>query len=481
MSIKTDFENGFMPIERAIRFINDFKNLDLENIEFETLKKLTIRYFPFIPILPVTVPFGELLYRARTIPYNQPPYENLCDFTPPAKKYQKNEFGRANKPFQTVFYCSTNMKVATMEVCKDYKNIINPKFEVGWVVIGVWKVIDYCGLLLSSLYNSDQVLNVREDIKSELILFQNKLNNTSDNKQSLPENTIAVTELLMKFFSDEFSKNNVINHNDYKISTVYADRIFSLPDNIFDGIRYPSVPMKYQGDNIVLSKNVYHNKLELVKTLFITCGLDFEIDDHIVTGILLEDEKIEGDKIVWKKETYKDNPEKNRSLTKEIDLKKLSKTFNDISNMDDRHSFKACIVLLKEILEKIIISFLVDHISQEDPILFNEINPKNKFSFSIRLGYHLGLLSEIEYEDLQIIKIIDDLYEDNPFDFQYDIENIEKQCLKLQIMKSKKTPAGLIEERTSREYFKINVTFLAILLNHKIEKIEHLINYDFKK
>jgi|AntAceMinimDraft_17_1070374.scaffolds.fasta_scaffold22833_2 hypothetical protein len=481
MSIKTDFENGFMPKERAIKFINDFQNLDFENIEFETLKKLTIRYFPYIPILPVTVPFGELLYRARTIPYNQYPYENLCDFTPPAKKYQKNEFGRANKPFQTVFYCSTNMKVAAMEVCKDYKNIINPKFEVGWVVIGVWKVIDYCGLLLSSLYNSDQVLNVREDIKSELILFQNKLNNTSDNKQSLPENTIAVTELLMKFFSDEFSKNNVINHNDYKISTAYTDRIFSLPDNIFDGIRYPSVPMKYQGDNIVLSKSAYQNKLELVKTLFITCGLDFEIDDHIVTGILLEDEKIEGDKIVWKKETYKHDPEKNRSIMKEIDLKKLSKTFNDISKMDDRHSFKACIFLLKEILEKMAISFLVDHISQEDPILFNEINPKKNFSFSIRLGYHLGLLSEIEYGDLQIIKIIDDLYEDNPFDFQYDNENIEKQCLRLQIIKSKKPPEGMIVERKSREYFKINVTFLATLLNYKIEKIEHLINYDFKK
>ena len=43
MSIKTDFENGFMPKERAIKFINDFQNLDFENIEFETLKKLGFR------------------------------------------------------------------------------------------------------------------------------------------------------------------------------------------------------------------------------------------------------------------------------------------------------------------------------------------------------------------------------------------------------------------------------------------------------
>lgn len=481
MSIQSDFENGFMPKEKAIKFINDFKNLDLENIEFETLKKITIRYFPFIPMLPVTVPFGELLYRARTIPYNQPPYENLCDFTPPAKKYQKNEFGRANKPFQTVFYCSTNMKVAAMEVCKDYKNIINPQFEVGWVVIGVWKVIDYCGLFLSNLYNSDQVLTVREDIKRELNLFQKKMNSTSENKQSLPENTIAVTELLMKFFSDEFSKNNIINHNDYKMSTIYADRLFSPSDNIFDGIRYPSVPMKYQGDNIVLCEGIFQNKLKLVETLYITCGLDFGTNDNIETRILLGSKKIKGDKILWEKDIYKHNPEQNRSLSKEIDLKKLTKIFYDISTMDDRHSFKACFFLLKEILEKMVISFLLDHISHNDPILFNEINPKKDFSFSIRLAYHLGLLSELEYEDLQIIKKIDDLYEDNPFDFQYDNEIIEEQCLKLQFIKSKKPPEGLIAQRTSREYLIINVTLLATLLNNKIEKIKHLTYYDFRK
>jgi len=46
MSIQSDFKNGFMPKERAIKFINNFKNLDLENIEFENLKKLTIKFIP---------------------------------------------------------------------------------------------------------------------------------------------------------------------------------------------------------------------------------------------------------------------------------------------------------------------------------------------------------------------------------------------------------------------------------------------------
>ena len=481
MSIQSDFKNGFMPKERAIKFINNFKNLDLENIEFENLKKLTIKYFPFIPILPVTVPFGELLYRARTIPYNQSPYENLCDFIPPSKKYQKNEFGRANKPFQTVFYCSTEMKVAAMEVCKDYKNIKRPQYEVGWVVIGVWKVIDYCGLLLSNLRYSDKPLSVRDDLATELSSYKNILNRTSENGQSLPENTIAVTNLLLKFFSDEFSKNSIINHNDYKISTVYADRIFSNPSNVFDGIRYPSVPMKYQGDNIVLSESAYQNKLELVNTLFITCGLDFKTDDHIVTGILLEAEKIKGEKIVWKKDIYKHNPEDIRSLTKEIDSKKLNKTFDDIFNMDDRHSFKACISILKDILEKMIISFLLNHISHDEPVLFDEIKPNKYFSFCIRLAFHLGLLSEIEYKDLQLVKDIDDLYEANPFDFQYNKGIIEELCLKFQFIKSKNPPKDMIAERSSREYFKINITFLATLLNIKIERIEHLIYYDFEK
>ena len=481
MSIQSDFDNGFMSKDRAIKFINNFKNLDLKNIEYDTLKELVIKYFPFIPIPPITLPFDTLLFRARTIPYNKPPYTNFSDFTPPSKKYQKNEFGRANKPFQPVFYCSTDMKVAAMEVCKDYKNIRNPQYEVGWVVVGIWKVIDYCGLQLSNLCYSDKALYVRDDIKAEVQSYKKILNKTAENGQSLPDNTKIVTELLMKFFSDEFSKNNIITHNDYKISTVYADRLFSNPTNIFDGIRYPSVPMKYKGDNIVLSESSYKNKLELVNTLFVTCGLDFEIDDHIVTGILLEDEKIEGDKIVWKKEIYKHNPEIKEKITKEMDSKKINKMFYDIFKKDDRHSFKACISILKEILEKMIISFLVDHISHDNPVLFNEINPESYFNFNINLAFHLGLLSEVEYEDLKLIKNINDLYEKNPLDFQFDKKDIQEKCLKLKFIKSKNPPKEIIENKSSREYFKINTTFLATLLNNKIEKIEHLIYYDFEK
>ena len=479
-NIKNDFENGFMPLDRAIKFIDEFKNLDLENIEFDVLKQLTIKYFPFIPMFPITVPYGSLLYRARAIPYNQPTYDKLADFKPPGKQYQKNEFGRANKPYQTLFYCSTEMKVAAMEVCQDYKNIRNPQFEVGWVVIGVWKVIDYCGLLLSNLCFSDDALSNRKDVQSELLSYQNQMKQNSQ-KHPLPENTIKVTELLLKFFSEEFSKNKINNHNDYKLSTAYADRLFSNKNvNIFDGLRYPSVPMKYLGDNIVLSENSYKNKLELVNTFFITCGIDFPTDDHIVTGILLEAEKIDGEKIVWKKEWYKYNPNELLSLTKEIYAKNINNSFNDIFKMDDRHSFRASVSLIKDILEKMIISFLVDHISNENPVLFNEIKPNKNFSFSVRLAYHLGLLSELEFNDLQIVNSIDELYEINSFEFSYEIEAIKEKCLNLQFLKSKNPPDDMLANRSARDFFKINITFLAALLNTKIEKIEHLSYYDFE-
>jgi hypothetical protein len=479
LSLETDFEKGFMPEERAIKFINEFKNLDLEKIDFDTLKDLTIKYFPFIPMFPVTIPYGTLLYRARTIPYNQPPYDKLADFKPPGKQYQKNEFGRANKPFQTVFYCSTEMKVAAMEVCKDYKNVQNPQFEVGWVVIGVWKVIDYCGLFLSNLCFSDEVLLNRKDIQTELSHYQKQMKQNSK-KNPLPDNTIKVTELLINFFSEEFSKNNIKNHNDYKLSTVYADRMFSNKNvNIFDGLRYPSVPMKYLGDNIVLSENSYKNKLELVNTFFITCGIDFPTDDHIVTGILLEAEKIDGEKIVWEKEWYKHNPDELLILTKEIDAKNINNSFNDIFKMDDRHSFRASVSLINDILEKMIISFLVDHISNDNPVLFEEIKPEKNFSFSVRLAYHLGLLSELEFNDLQIVNSIDELYDINSFEFSYEIEAIKTKCFKLQFLKSKKPPDDMLANRSARDFFKINITFLAALLNTKIEKIEHLDYYDF--
>ena len=480
MSIQSDFDNGFMPLERAIKFIDEFKNLDLERINFETLKELTIKYFPFIPMFPITVPYGTLLYRARPILKDETLYSKISDFTPPSKKYRKNIFGRANKPFQTVFYCSTEMKVAALEVCKDYKNVKNPQFEVSWVVIGVWRVIDYCGLLLSNLSFSDEVLSNRKDIQTELLSYQNQMKQNSK-KHPLPENTIKVTELLLKFFSEEFSKNDIKSHTDYKLSTVYADRMFSNKNiNIFDGLRYPSVPMKYKGDNIVLSENSYKNKLELVNTLFLTCGIDFKTDDHIVTGILLGSEKIDGEKIVWQKERYKHNPDDLLSLTKEIDGKTINSAFNDIFKMDDRHSFKGSVSLIKNILEKMIISFLVDHISNENPVLFNEIKPNKSYSFFVKLAYHLGLLSELEYSDLQIVNSIDELYEIISFEFSYEIEAIQEKCLQLQFLKSKNPPDEMLENKSARDFFKINITFITALLNTKIEKINHLGYYDFE-
>jgi hypothetical protein len=60
------------------------------------------------------------------------------------------------------------------------------------------------------------------------------------------------------FISEQFARLKT-SHHDYKISAAYTNLVLASPG--IDGIAYPSVQTKYQGQNIVLPPNVVDDKL----------------------------------------------------------------------------------------------------------------------------------------------------------------------------------------------------------------------------
>ena len=73
----------------------------------------------------------------------------------------------------------------------------------------------------------------------------------------------------------------------------------------FDGINYPSVAMKYKGDNQAIFIESADTKLEFTNALNVICGnVDFQ-NGEFTTGIHNEAESIVNGEITWKREIYR--------------------------------------------------------------------------------------------------------------------------------------------------------------------------------
>ena len=75
----------------------------------------------------------------------------------------------------------------------------------------------------------------------------------------------------MHFFCEEFIKENIITPNDYKYSALYAHYIEEQLGSFYDGINYPSVACKYDGDNQAIFLRSANLKLKQVGCMEILC------------------------------------------------------------------------------------------------------------------------------------------------------------------------------------------------------------------
>ena len=94
-----------------------------------------------------------------------------------------------------------------------------------------------------------------------------------------------MSDLILEFFCDEFSKNEIKSSYDYKFSVWYMWKLKRMNElippeltaNKFDGIVYPGVAMGYVGDNIALIADDLDNKIKFKTAFELLCTeFDFE-------------------------------------------------------------------------------------------------------------------------------------------------------------------------------------------------------------
>lgn len=272
-----DFESRFLPFNNVFKFIADLKSIDLTKIELSDLDNLIDEQFHLIPFTLGNINKGKELIRAR-VNENNKQFTNIRELgMPPIEKITK--YGRANSPKERIFYSSQNRKLACGEVLQDLKYLSNPVTETRIVTISVWEIIS--NLNLATIYYSPEVIKYRKDVENFKKGNQDLMNKTS----KLNENTIKTNDLITEFFCDEFAKDNIKHTDEYKFSVLYTNRLregnqFIAPEfakHKFDGILYPSVAMKYKGDNIALFDFELDTKIKF-KTAYEVVCLDFDFD-----------------------------------------------------------------------------------------------------------------------------------------------------------------------------------------------------------
>lgn len=285
--------NRLPEIDKIETSIKELKQLDLSKISVEDLK---IRLNNSFPILN----FGEVVWDSRYHVFRVrrnfgndfTPYNNLCNIgLPPA---DKTPFGRANNEFDPIFYGSHEGDLALFECCQNIFE--HDRFEPQNFTMGVWKVKTNETLRLVPIIDSEEVQNVRTDMRNI-----NELSEKQHNEWLTSKKVIEASKIIRKFFADQFAKSGIKSTNDYKISAFFAQTIKDMNKISavkFDGILYPSIAYRFRGDNVAIFPSSLH-KLEPLKC-FSIISYNFDFDKGtLVKGITAEGKVLANDTIEW--------------------------------------------------------------------------------------------------------------------------------------------------------------------------------------
>jgi hypothetical protein len=300
---RSKYEESFPEPLDAVKHINFLKSLDLSKITDGELESEIINRLHIIPFTSAIIPKNDEVFRAR-LNINKKPFTNVEDiYAPPREKVK--ESGRANKPGERIFYCASNFKLAAFEVIQNLKHSISPSHEIAFLTIGVWRTNE--NLHVSNIIYDEKLLKLRSDVNHAYEEIQRMLNNGH-----ISSETALSNKLILEYFAEEFTKDNIKNGSDYRVSNFYIKSLRKSIDLIapqyssekFDGINYPSIAMKYKGDNQAIFIESANTKLEIVNAIEVIVGnIDFERGDFTV-GILHEAESINNGIITWKTVPY---------------------------------------------------------------------------------------------------------------------------------------------------------------------------------
>lgn len=208
-----------------------------------------------IPFPHVTVPKGKLLFRCRAHTKNEGLFTKLNDLTYRGDEFYIKDFGRANEPGQSIFYCSDDPITAFSETSIVTRQNVAVDFE--FITTGAWKVKEDFKV---------GYIPATADIKG----LNKTMDGLNDNFESLMDkfkNDDTENHLnVLDFLSQEFLRNAQGDNSNYKISCAFANYIYkaiSFDKIIIGGLLYSSTIYNRRGVNLALLPTTA-DKLELV-------------------------------------------------------------------------------------------------------------------------------------------------------------------------------------------------------------------------
>ncbi|WP_275316955.1 hypothetical protein [Tenacibaculum bernardetii] len=239
--------------------IAEINAIDLKSISYDDLIT-KIRSLQFIPFLTAKLNKGYHIERARI----NKPNEIFTDEKEISYRRDSENiktYGRANSLQNSMFYGAVESDVIkhprmvnlleTSQIFRDLEKneIDNADFVM---TVGKWRIKETLEVV-ELVFDEKSIQNSKDVQKS----YEYHLANI---RREMPENAEQF-ELILKFFSNQFSNKNIVHNSDYMISAAYTDLAIGFRG--FPGIKYPSVKTDYQGYNVVLTPTAVDQFLEL--------------------------------------------------------------------------------------------------------------------------------------------------------------------------------------------------------------------------
>ena len=147
-----------------------------------------------------------------------------------------------------------------------------------------------------------------------------------------------------------------------------------------------------------------------------------------------------------------------------ISLTSNKELWEGVLNDSERSGVLTASAALEVMLEKLLKSFLVQNISTS-----TNIAEKSTFSQKINLCFSLGLITDLERQDLNTLKEIRNAFAHHIFGCDFKNEEVKKYLLALKLPNAIKFPTDNI-----RTYFNIGMLMLDSALNDRLTQIQPL-------
>jgi len=283
-----------MDLNSVKQAIEELKQIDFKN---EHSYEQTIWKFLKCVELPnytYSIPKDTVVFRTRTHKENEEFFENVSQIGITPKKFI-TDFGRCNRPAQSVFYASENRPTSYAELIESCTKDKGEGDRV-MVTIGAWKLKKNMDVVVVTSPNKEERVSEYDKMHGDNLDAELAGIEDENDRKSIQE--------IYKFLFEIFRRPSNDDTLNYILTSAFSNISLMHPDGPTDGIYYPSVPFRFQGVNYAITESFATKNLELVSALrnefSITINAEGKHHFKEIGKIDAKKIDIEKDMIIWK-------------------------------------------------------------------------------------------------------------------------------------------------------------------------------------